>query len=250
MTYILVTKEIIFMKKTYLALTLILSTQLLFAGCSEINNAKDKLNSQTAKNQTSQQTKQDDSKAKTEDTAKDTASDTASDAASDSTDKDNTAADSNTANTGSTDKTDSASANNSGTNSSKTVKPANLTKKDVQTYASMTKTNLIKTFGKDYKSDGTALVFSNGLAISGLDKSDSKPTSIKCKNDVTIMGIKNGMTFDKVQAVLGKTEVIQTYLGTKSNIVYKVQYPYGQGVIKVISPNKDGKNSYIQIVPQ
>jgi hypothetical protein len=232
------------MKKRYLALTLILSTQLLFAGCDAISLKPTPDSSTEAKTETP---KTEETEKKTEDSseAEDKTTETAS------TESTST----NTANTSKpnkklVEKTEGVPSSTGSSTSTKTTKLANLAKKDVQTYSSMKKTELIKTLGDDYKSVGSTFTFSNGLLIDGLHNNNSTPSSIKVANNVTVMGIKNGMTFEKVQSILGKTEVVQTYIGSKENIVYKVQYSYGQGVIKVISPNKDGQNSYIQIVPQ
>ena len=142
----------------------------------------------------------------------------------------------------------SKAASNSQTSSS-TNNITNISQQDIQNYSTMNKSTLIKTFGNNYKLQGSTLTFSNGLSFYGLSNNESKPTLIKLSNNVKIMGIKNGMTFAQIQSVLGKTKVTPTYINTKTNKVYKIQYSYGKDILKVISYSVDGKNSFIEILP-
>jgi uncharacterized protein YceK len=206
------------MKKTHLILTLVLSTQVLLSGCSVMSKLK---------NNSTQQ-------AQTQSNSSDSAQ------ATDKS-KDTTSTDNNTV-------TPKDVNNNQTSNSTNSLK--SISKKDIQDYSAMTKATLIKTLGKDYKSQGSTLTFSNGLSFYELSKNESKPTLIKCSNNVDIMGIKNGITFAQVQSILGKAKVIDTYIGTKTNKAYKIQYAFGKDLLKVISTNKDGKDSFIEICPQ
>ncbi len=159
--------------------------------------------------------------------------------------------------------TPSAAANNSGIIIASTATPVagktpnvsistavSVSKEDLLTYSYMTKADLIKIFGDQIKTDGSTLTFSNGLTFYGLVNNQSNPNIIKCTDSVSIMGIQNGMTFDKVEAVMGKANIIETYIGTKDNKAYKIQYTVGKDIFKVLSTNKDGKNSYIAVCPQ
>lgn len=206
------------MKKIALILALALSTQVLLSGCSAISKQE----------QQSAQTADQSNNTKTSDSS---SSSTSTDTSNDK----NTVTSTNTTNKQETDSTSSLKS---------------ISKKDIQTYATMTKATLVKTLGKDYKSEGGALTFSNGLSFYGLNNNESKPTIIKFNNNVEVMGIKNGMTFDQIQSILGKTSVVETYLGTKTNKVYKIQYAYGKDLLKVISPKNDGKDSFIEVCIQ
>lgn len=211
------------MKKSTLILALALSTQVLLSGCS----AKQSSQTQSDSSKPAQTANQSNNA---------TTNDTSSSSTSTNTSNDkNTVTPKDTSNKQASDSTTGLT---------------NISKKDIQTYAAMTKATLIKTLGKDYKVQGSTLTFSNGLSFYGLNKNESKPTIIKCNNNVEIMGIRNGMTFDQVQSVLGKTSVIDTYLGTKNNKVYKIQYAYEKDLLKVISPKNDGKDSFIEVCMQ
>ena len=210
------------MKKTHLILTLAISTQILFSGCSAMSKLTNKSPQQPTQ---TQQAQTQSNSAQTTDKSNDTTTN----------DTNATSTDNNTKNNQSSDSTNSLKS---------------ISKKDIQDYSAMTKATLIKTLGKDYKSQGSTLTFSNGLTFYELSKNESKTTLIKCNNNVDIMGIKNGMTFAQVQSVLGKTKIIETYIGTKTNKAYKIQYTYGKDLLKVISTNKDGKDSFIEICPQ
>lgn len=230
------------MKKIFLGLTL--SLVVLFTGCSsKVPNL-------------SSQTKQDSSKtvANNDSSSSAVSNNTTS---STSTSTDNTTASNEQAEASSNSDTNSSDdTSNSTDNTNKLATQVSalalykVDKKTILSYTSMTKTALIKAIGKNYKQSGSALTFSNGLTFYNLAKDTSKPTMIKCSNNVEFMGIKNGMTFDKVQSILGKTSIIDTYLGTKTNKVYKIQYTYGKNILKVISPKKDGKNSFIELCIQ
>lgn len=209
------------MKKTHLILTLVLSTQVLFSGCSVMSKLKNNSTQQSAQTQTQ--------------------SNSSDSAQSTDKSKDTTSTDNNTV-------TPNDVNNNQTSNSTNSLK--SISKKDIQDYSAMTKATLIKTLGKDYKSQGSTLTFSNGLSFYELSKNESKPTLIKCSNNVDIMGIKNGMTFAQVQSILCKTKVIDTYIGSKTNKAYKIQYAFGKDLLKVLSTNKDGKDSFVEICPQ
>lgn len=206
------------MKKISLIVALTLSTQILLTGCSFTSKQKDNSQQQSAK--TTQSTN-----ASTSDTSSNSTSTDTSDNKNASTPKD----------------TNNSKASDAATSST------NISKKDIQTYSTMTKANLIKALGKNYKSQGSTLTFPNGLSFYGLSKDESKPTIIKCNNNVKIMGIQNGMTFSQVQSILGKTSIKESYLGTKTNKVYKIEYAYGKDLLKVISPKNDGKESFIEV---
>lgn len=133
---------------------------------------------------------------------------------------------------------------------SKTSTITNINKEDLLTYSYMTKDSLIKKFGNQFTSDGVTLTFPNGLIFYGLVHNESKPSIIKFADSFAIMGIKNGMTFSEVQEILGKTNVIETYINTKDNKAYKIQYTIDTDILKVISKNKDGTDSYIIACPQ
>ena len=197
------------MKKITIILALALSAQILLSGCSALNKQKDNSSQQSAQTQS--------------DTAK----------SSQTTDQ------SNNTNTTNTDSSSTSTDTTNKKTSDSTTDLIKISKKDVQDYSTMTKAALIKKLGKDYKSQGSALTFANGLSFYGLNNTDSKPTIIKCNNNVEIMGIKNGMTFDKVQSILGKKSVVKTYLGAKTNTVYKIEYEYGKDLLKVISPKDE-----------
>lgn len=252
-------KEIIEMKKTHIIIPLILATQIVFSGCAEINNLAKKLDTKASQSQSA--TSAATQSAATPDTT------SANNSASSTNDTNGTNSADGIKGTSSTDnginssskpaETDTTKSTITPTNNNKTLNETsktnsslyNINKKDMESYATMTKANLIKTLGSNYKTEGAALTFSNGLSFFGLNDSKSKPTIIKCTNAVEIIGIKNGMTFSQVQSILGKTNVIDTYIGTKSNKVYKIQYTYGKEVLKVISVNKDGKDSFLEICP-
>lgn len=252
------------MKKACLLLSLILSSQLLFSGCEMIDAAKEKLDAnsiigkstQTQANSNEDKTSDSDADIDTvkdagdnaSDADKDTSSDTSDASTSTDTPKDTTSTPTNN-DTASSTKTNTSTDTKKETTKSTTTGPILVNKKEIEAFSSMSKAGLIRSFGDNYKLEVGVLTFPNGLSFIGISGDKSKPSSIKFKDNVVIMGIKNGMNFEKVQSILGKTEVIQSYLNTKSNIVYKVQYNLDNGVLKVISPNKDGKNSYIQVVP-
>lgn len=230
------------MKKVYPIIVLALSIQLIFSGCSSTNSSK---------NQASQgatQTQSDSSKsASLQDQNNNASSNTTNDASNDTTN--NGTSGSSTSNNDTSNNTIKSSSTSSKQGSTSSNSLTSLSKDDIQKYITMTKASIIKSFGTNYKSQGSTLTFSNGLTFSGLSSSQSKPSAIKCINTIKVIGIKNGMTFSQVESVFGKTNVIKTYVGTKTNTAYKIQYTYGKSLLKVISSNMDGKNSYIEICP-
>jgi hypothetical protein len=232
------------MKKVYSIIALALSTQLLFSGCSLSSLSKNKVAQQPTN-----QTQSDSSKStSTTDQSNNTASGNTSNDTSGSANGDATS----TPIPQQTDTTNSTTTPNNGANkqsSTYTNSSTTISKEDIQKYIAMTKESIIKTLGTNYKLQGSTLTFSNGLSFLGLSGNQSKPSIIKCSNTVKIAGIKNGMTFAQVESILGKTNVITTYVGTKTNTAYKIQYTIGKSLLKAISSSKDGKNSYIEICP-
>lgn len=251
------------MKKRYILLTLILSVQVMFSGCSLVNKLKGTAaapkktsstqsttaaSAQTAQKSTSTDTTTSSNNNSTTDTSSSSSGSTDTSSSTDNSTNKNTTGNS-AASEISIDKTATPSTS-SQTSSKPSSASATISKNNVLSYMDMTKTNLIKTLGKYTNVSSSSLAFSNGLTFNGLSTNQSKPNLIKCSNSVNVMGIKNGMSFSQVESVLGKTNVIDTYIGTKDNKAYKIQYTYGNDLVKVISSSKDGKNSYIEICPK
>lgn len=230
------------MKKTGLLIAIILSSELLY-GCTMLEKEKDKFLSISTGTKTEASKTNGETEKTTGETSTSSNWDTLSDEAEITPDNSvglepstkNTDAKTNTAQT---------------TAKAETKVDLAVTKSQIQEYLFMNKASILKKFGSNYKKDGNAISYSNGITFYGLTTNESMPTSIRVKDNVSIMGIKNGMNFEKIQAVLGKTNLIETYINVKTNKAYKVQYTFEKFLLKAVSTKKDGSSSYIEAVRQ
>jgi hypothetical protein len=126
---------------------------------------------------------------------------------------------------------------------------------DISDFFSMKKADIIKMLGSNYE-EGTlaidectvpinALMYHDKLTFFGLQEDDSEPTRIECADTVEIAGLRNGMTFDSIQKLLGNTTVIKTWISNQDNIAYRLDYDLGKVKVSILSNDEVGKSSYL-----
>lgn len=133
-----------------------------------------------------------------------------------------------------------------------------LTINDIESYFQKSKQDLIKHFGNEY-SEGTETIdechvplnvigYPDGLTFNNLSDNYSTPTRIECSDEVEIDGLKNGMNFNQIQKILGKKEIVKTWIANEENVAYKMTYTFGKVCLEVLSYSEDGSNSYLAFI--
>lgn len=128
---------------------------------------------------------------------------------------------------------------------------------DIEAFFNMKKTDIIKLLGNDYY-EGTlaidecsvplnALMYQDSLTFYGLVDDSSMPTRIECADGIEIMGLKNGMTFNSIQKVLGKANVTKTWISNEDRVAFKLEYNLANIKLKILSYNEDGEASYLVV---
>ncbi|MGE5329111.1 MAG: hypothetical protein ACM3KR_06375 [Deltaproteobacteria bacterium] len=128
--------------------------------------------------------------------------------------------------------------------------------KDLFSYISLTKDEVIKKLGKKYKIEPTGAegleegFYYPKLGITfAFENKDNKVSSIYCDEKVEINGAKPGMNFKQIQQKLGTAKILESYMETPDNKCYDLRYIIKNISVEFTSMRKDGSDSILRLYP-
>jgi len=128
--------------------------------------------------------------------------------------------------------------------------------KDLFSYISLTKDEVIKKLGKKYKIESTGAeglvegFYYPDLGITfAFENEDNKVSRIDCNEKVEINGAKSGMNLKQIQQKLGTAKILESYIETPDNKCYDLRYIINNTSIEFTSMQKDGSDSFLRLYP-
>ncbi|HEX9059239.1 MAG TPA: hypothetical protein VF941_03580 [Clostridia bacterium] len=126
-------------------------------------------------------------------------------------------------------------------------------KVDVSRIINMTKADIIKELGENYRVvpadvEGSLEGFKYsdiGITIAFIN---DKVHSIACDSSFEINGVKSGMNFSQIRQKLGDIPTKDTFIETPDHKAYKISYSFDNYVMNFLSLDSQGSNASLTIL--
>ena len=130
----------------------------------------------------------------------------------------------------------------------------NITPDDIEKFFGMTKDEVRRYFGDNYKI--------GGLGEGGFEYHHSEDTGLRFAweddtlsfifiwppNNFEVNGARVGMDFTQIQEYLGSAEIIETWIEHPENVAYKIEYIIGKCTYSFYSTEFNGNNSQLNVL--
>lgn len=135
------------------------------------------------------------------------------------------------------------------------AKPLDGKTKEIFDYVYLTKEDVVKKLGADYKTVQTGVEGSSegycyenaGLTFIFEDTQENRVAWIECSDKIDILGIRAGMNFSQIQKGLGQVPVVETLQEATDRKAYEIEYVIGSCRVNFLSPDEDGSNSCLTL---